>query len=210
MLAVVVCLYACLPAVQASNERAVAAWIGFAALANAGLGTTRQITWLGVIVMVPSAMWLLRRSRLVLAAGAASWVLSMGFIAAALHWLNQQPYVLPEHLMRNRIHLGVLPKALDSITRIGLDVVLLLLPVSLSLMMSLRRVGRAERFRVAGLCGVVLAVLIAFLVFAKGNHLAPVLLDPDVTQTAENTFLSFPMPLIGPPALPPDLEFGVC
>ncbi len=209
LFAVIVCLYACLRAVQAGGERSAAGWICFAALANAGLGTTRQIAWLGVIVMVPSAMWVLRRSRLVLAAGAASWMLSMGFIAAALHWFKQQPYILPEHLMLNRIQLGSVPVALESLTRIGLDVVLLLLPVALSLLASVGRVGRAERIRFGGIVGVVLLGLIALVVFAKGNHLAPFLLYPYVTQTAENTFLSFPMPLIGTPVLPPDFRIRI-
>ncbi len=51
--AIVVCLYGCLRALQASTTGASAAWISFAALANAVGGTARQIAWLGVLVMVP-------------------------------------------------------------------------------------------------------------------------------------------------------------
>ncbi len=60
---VVVCLYACLRALQAQSDRAVLAWLAFAALSNALGGTVRQIAWLGVLVMFPCAVWLLRRRR---------------------------------------------------------------------------------------------------------------------------------------------------
>ena len=43
----------CLRALQASTTGASAAWISFAALANAVGGTARQIAWLGVLVIGP-------------------------------------------------------------------------------------------------------------------------------------------------------------
>lgn len=53
VLAIVVCLFMCLRAVQAESERSAMAWICLAALLNAVGGTARQIAWLGVLVMVP-------------------------------------------------------------------------------------------------------------------------------------------------------------
>ena len=46
--AIVVCLYGCLRALQASTTAASVAWIIFASLTNAVGGTARQVAWLGV------------------------------------------------------------------------------------------------------------------------------------------------------------------
>jgi hypothetical protein len=105
VLCIVVCLYMCLRAAQAASERAAMLWISLAALVNAVGGTARQIVWLGVLVMVPSTLWLLRRSRRVLAAGCLSWIAGAGIIAVAMHWFARQPYSLPEPLIRGSIDL---------------------------------------------------------------------------------------------------------
>src|SRR5580692_7193080 len=63
---VVLCLYMCLRALQAETVRSAIAWIGIASLLNAVGGTARQIAWLGVLVMIPSTLWLLRRKQRVL------------------------------------------------------------------------------------------------------------------------------------------------
>jgi 4-amino-4-deoxy-L-arabinose transferase-like glycosyltransferase len=60
LFAIVVCLYCCLRALQSATPRATLLWILFAVAANAIFGTARQIAWLGVLVMVPSTLWLLR------------------------------------------------------------------------------------------------------------------------------------------------------
>jgi hypothetical protein len=92
---IVLCLYACLRAVQAESSRAALAWIVFAALSNAVGGTVRQIIWLGVLVMVPSALWLLRRNRTILLYGAIAYAVSVAFIEAATRWFKRQPYTIP-------------------------------------------------------------------------------------------------------------------
>src|SRR5215469_17870502 len=67
---IVLCLYACLRALKAETDNAAIAWICFAAVTNAIGGTVRQIAWLGVLVMVPSTLWLLRRRPRLIAVGA--------------------------------------------------------------------------------------------------------------------------------------------
>ena len=59
LFAIVVCLYGCLRALQASTQRSVILWLFFAVTANVVFGTSRQIAWLGTLVMVPSTLWLL-------------------------------------------------------------------------------------------------------------------------------------------------------
>ncbi len=61
--AIVVCLYGCVNAVEAETDRATLGWLIFAALSNSVLGTVRQTGWLGALVIVPSACWLMRRRR---------------------------------------------------------------------------------------------------------------------------------------------------
>jgi hypothetical protein len=98
LFAVVLCLYGCLRALRATTSRAAIAWLCFAVLTNAICGTSRQIAWLGVLVMVPSALWLLRAQRRVLLAGAAATLAGVAFIVVCMHWLQKQPYTIPEHL----------------------------------------------------------------------------------------------------------------
>lgn len=91
VLCILACVYMCLRAVQARSERAAMLWISLAALVNAAGGTVRQIAWLGLLVMVPCTLWLLRKSGRVLVAGGLSCFCGSVFILAALHWLKQQP-----------------------------------------------------------------------------------------------------------------------
>ena len=57
VLCIVVCLYMCLRACQAKSEHSAIVWISLAALVNAVGGTARQISWLGVLVMVPCTLY---------------------------------------------------------------------------------------------------------------------------------------------------------
>jgi len=98
VLCILLCFYMCLRAVEAESERSAMVWISLAALVNAVGGTARQIAWLGVLVMVPSTLWLLRKSRRVLVAGSLSCVAGAIFVAAAMQWFGRQPYSLPEPL----------------------------------------------------------------------------------------------------------------
>jgi hypothetical protein len=58
LFAVVICLYGCLRALQSTTNRSTIFWLCFAILSNALCGTSRQIAWLGILVMVPSTLWL--------------------------------------------------------------------------------------------------------------------------------------------------------
>jgi len=108
VLCILVCVYMCLRAVQSRSERAAMVWVSLAALVNALGGTVRQIAWLGLLVMVPCTLWLLRKSWRVLVAGGLSCGAGLVFILAALHWLKQQPYILPVSPIPRRIDLDFL------------------------------------------------------------------------------------------------------
>jgi 4-amino-4-deoxy-L-arabinose transferase-like glycosyltransferase len=96
LLCVVLCLYACLRALQARTDRSALAWICFATLSNAASnaagGTVRQIAWLGALVMVPSALWLMRRRQHFLLVGGLASIASMIIIFASLRRFHHRPY----------------------------------------------------------------------------------------------------------------------
>jgi len=94
--AIVLCLYLCLRAIHAPLPSQASAWLIAAAVSSAILGTARQTGWLGLIVIVPSACWLLRRRRLPFVLLAFIWLLCLGFVFTALHWFGRQMYATVE------------------------------------------------------------------------------------------------------------------
>jgi hypothetical protein len=154
VLCILACVYMCLRAVQTQSERSAVAWICLAALVNAVGGTVRQIAWLGLLVMVPCTLWLLRKSRRVLVAGCISWFIGVVFVAAAMHWFARQPYTIPVPLMP----IGINWKALTSLENTGFrsvgQLALLALPVLLMFCESLRLWNRraAAVFGIGFLC----------------------------------------------------------
>ena len=136
LFAIVLCLYGCLRALRATTPRATIVWLCFAVLTNAICGTSRQIAWLGILVMVPSALWLLRAQRRVLLAGAAVTLAAALFIFGCMHWLKQQPHTLPEHLLA-----GPYPvrRTFWQFIDLFLDVPFLLLPVAALFLPQIRR-----------------------------------------------------------------------
>jgi hypothetical protein len=136
---IVLCLYACLRALQAETDHAALVWICFAAVSNTIGGTARQIVWLGVLVMVPSTLWLLRHRPRFLLYGSLLYLLCVAFIFASIYWFHQQPYSVPETLIRDRITLRTLPLLFRNLLRGSLDTSLLLLPILLIFIPALRR-----------------------------------------------------------------------
>ena len=153
LLAIVVCFYCCLRTLEASSSSKAAVWICVAAAGNDILGSSRQIAWLGVLVMVPCTIAILRGQPRVLRAGAGAVLVSVSFILASLRWLAGKPYTLPE---RFEIH-GVrhILRHPSILARPALEVPMLLLPV---LLMFLPMVWRSRgRGRAGALCA--LAIL---------------------------------------------------
>jgi hypothetical protein len=136
LFATVLCLYGCIRALQSSTSRATIGWLCFAIATNAICGTSRQIAWLGILVMVPSTLWLLRAQRRVFLAGAAANLAGAVFILLCLHWLKQQPYSVPEHLF---VRSYPLAKTFGEFIYAFMDVPLLLLPIAALFLPELRK-----------------------------------------------------------------------
>ena len=96
LFALLLCIYCCLRAFQSVSDKTALGWLAFAALLNLAGGTVRQSAWLGVLVMVPSAAWHMRRRRHMLPVGAALWAVSGLGIALYMHWFHAQPYSVIE------------------------------------------------------------------------------------------------------------------
>ena len=96
LFSLLVCLYLCIRAIQASSDEGSIRWLVIAALSNVVLGTVRQTSWLGALVLVPSAVWCLRRRRGVPIAGGAFWCVCVVLIYACMHSFKLQPYSFDE------------------------------------------------------------------------------------------------------------------
>jgi hypothetical protein len=136
LFAIVLCLYGCLRALQAETGRAAIGWVCFAVAADGICGTSRQIAWLGILVMVPSAVWLLRSRRNVRAAAAAVNVAGMLWVFGCLQWFKRQPYNVPEHVFSDSFNAG---QAAGQLGHIFLDAPFLLLPIVALFLPGLRK-----------------------------------------------------------------------
>ena len=132
---IVICLYACLRALQASTSRATIGWLCFAVASNAIFGSSRQTSWLGILAMVPSALWLLRSRRSVLLVGAFANILGVAFIFACMAWFSHQPYNVHEGLALTHFSLRL---AVKEFAQAFVDLPFLLLPLALPFLPRLR------------------------------------------------------------------------
>jgi hypothetical protein len=181
LFAVVICLYSCLRALQSPTRRAAIAWLYFAVIANALCGTSRQIAWLGILVMLPSTLWLLRarhrglpEERSILLAGSAATLAGALFILGCMHWFSLQPYSQPEHLWVKSFPLTTI---LWQFFHSFLDIPFLLLPIMALFLVPLRR----SRPRVLALIALLLLGYLFLALYPshlRGNFpLEPVLND---------------------------------
>jgi len=148
LFALVICLYGCLRALQARTSSAAIGWLLFAVVTNAVFGTARQIAWLGILVMVPCTLWLLRTQRRVVIAGAAATAAGAVFIFICLQWLKHQPYNVPEHVLVGAFPIGHM---MVEMVRRFLDAPFLLLPIVALFLPQVRR----SRPRVLAVCSLV-------------------------------------------------------
>jgi hypothetical protein len=126
LFAIVICLYGCLHALQSPTQHSTLLWLVFAIATNALCGTARQIAWLGILILVPSTLWLLRAQRRVLIIGAIANLAGILFMIACLKWLKHQPYVIPEHLLPDTFPID---HVLGQLTFLFLEAPFLILPI---------------------------------------------------------------------------------
>jgi hypothetical protein len=196
LFAIVLCLYGCLRALQSSTDRSAIAWLCFAVSTNVVCGTSRQIAWLGTLVMVPSTLWLLRTGRRrVLLAGVAVNFAGFLVIFACLQWLEHQPYVVPVPLFVSNfpfLH------ALEQLGYLFLEIPFFLLPVIALFLPQIRK----SRPRMALLLSAAFLgyLLVAILMHKTGHifHLEPTDAVPGSLITSIGIIDVFSVPGVPP------------
>ena len=195
--AIIVCLYACLRALQASNPNRVIAWICLAVVTNAIGGSARQVAWLGVLVMVPSTLWLRRSQRRIVLAGAAATVAGVIFVFACMRWFQRQPYSLPslpENFFTARFPLV---EVLKQFTHVFMNAPFLLLPLFAIFIPPVRTSSR----RTIAVFSVMALIYVGGLVFFRHSHHNPLFLPSigdwvTVRGIYDSTFLLGTSPLM--------------
>jgi hypothetical protein len=137
LFAIVICLYGCVRALQSSTHRATIAWLCFAVATNAIFGTSRQIAWLGILVIVPSTLWLLRAQRSIIVAGATATLAGVLFMFGCSYWFSQQLYTAPAHLIPSYFSTD---RAIWELNDLLLDTPFLLVPVVALFLPELRKI----------------------------------------------------------------------
>ena len=135
------------------------------------MGTARQTGWLGTLVIVPSAFWIVRRRRHIpVVTLAVTWLLCLIFIFSALNWFNHQMYATVE-TSENMGHDPV--SIVASAIRVFLEISFFLLPI---LVAFLPQLARRRAWLILSAAGVSIFLAVLFLrpdSYALGVLLAP-------------------------------------
>jgi hypothetical protein len=173
LFAIVLCLYCCLRTIQAENSREAIFWLLFASVSSTVLGTARQTGWLGVLLLVPSTFWLVRRRVPVLLLVPA-WIACLGCVFASLSWFSRQLYTTREGVPKAGVTHNHTLEVEAATLRIFLNLAFFLLPILIAFIAPLWKESR----RRASLVAVATLLLGALLIlrphsFAVGLLLAP-------------------------------------
>lgn len=176
LFAVLLCLYGCLRAIQSGTSRATLGWLCFAVATNALCGTCRQIAWLGILVMLPSTLWILRRRDRVVLFGGGAFVTGVIFIICCMKWFARQPYIQPEHLVPNTFPLL---HTIHELIYLLLDAPFLLVPF---MILFVPQIHKAPRGIFAAICVMFFAY---FFLASYPSHLrGDFLLEPTIAWQA--------------------------
>ncbi len=172
LFSLVVCMYGCLRATE-SNDRDAVQWLTAAIISNVVLGSARQICWLGLIVLVPTTLWLLRSRRRVILVGSIEWTLGLIAIWLQFRWFLRQPYSVPEKLFMG-FHRNQLEHLMLSGVLFFLGLPLYMLPLWLPLLVQVKWQQRRQRL-IALVLGTATTIVVAVL---TSSSLLPIVLQP--------------------------------
>jgi hypothetical protein len=147
---ILACIAMCQRAVAAQADKAALLWLCSAMVVNVAGGTVRQIAWLGALIMVPSAAWLLRERRGMRTAGVLLFLCGLVGVLACLHWFNEQPYSVPEHVFVGPIHPKMLVHLGAQLFKTFLCLLLVIFPVSVMWLPVSQRLTANAKIRIIG------------------------------------------------------------
>jgi hypothetical protein len=153
---ILLCIYFCQRVVAAASSRTTLMWLCLAAGSNVAGGTARQVAWLGALVIVPSAGWMLRRRRGVLLTSSLLWVFSVAAIFACMRWFARQPYSIPGPAPKGA-HFSPIFLTIRSIIEViggTLCLLLLLYPILVGWLPKIRALDRAALLRIASITAI--------------------------------------------------------
>jgi Dolichyl-phosphate-mannose-protein mannosyltransferase len=172
---IVLCFYMCTRAIQADTDRAAVAWLILAASVNAIGGAVRQTAWLGILVVIPSATWYMRRRRGVLVAGAVSCIAGAFVIFACMRWFSLQPYSIVEKMVTApTAPLAFSKRASGAVIRIILPCALFILPILAAFLWKYPL--RLPRARKQGLIAAAVLISVTLFQIVRGKVFLPMAL----------------------------------
>jgi len=184
--AIVVCLYGCVNAVEAETDRAALGWLIFASLSNSVLGTVRQTSWLGALVIVPSACWLMRRRRGAVLTGSLLWLFNLIVVFGCMHWFKLQPYASVVELRKPEFHWWMIHSLRHIVVINLLEIAWLVLPVLLAVWAKYPFRDRKARMRaMLGMSALLIPVLSVWARHKGSDYLAP--FTPNIVTFALNS-----------------------
>jgi drug/metabolite transporter superfamily protein YnfA len=210
---IIACFYACLRALQARKNSAAAWWLTFAAIGNVAGGTVRQIAWLGVLVLFPSTVWILRRRKNILPIGILLYAVSLAGIVGCLRWFSLQPNSVSGPLMPVQTDGQHIHHLLVELASLFFDCAMFLLPILSSFFVSttLRNRRSADLLILSG----VACLLAALFLSLCHPHAFAALLAPyggnyvSATGMVDGTPIQGTRPVILPLALRLSLTVAV-
>jgi hypothetical protein len=193
LLCILVCLYGCQRALRASSDKTALLWLCGSAALNVLDGTVRQIVWLGTLVIVPSAFWLLRKRKGFKMAAVITWLLSVLSIALMMMWFLHQPYVLQEHIIRGSITGRTIRRILRLCVYGPMEVFCLSLPVLVAWIYAVRVLSRRRKLQIIALC----AAVTPFLLWAAHYNKVQGRLPPWSANVVSPYGILWSIPLMG-------------
>lgn len=164
LFALLLCLDLCLRSLQSSTPRAASAWLFLALAANLVLGTARQVSWLGALLIVPAAYWLLHHRRPALWKALTVWIFGLVCLYACVKWFQHQPFTQSDNPLDDVHNRQSSSEIIVNFLHFGLSLPLFLLPVLIGFITpAWLQTNRSKR--IAGFGALVLAASTGAAVF---------------------------------------------
>jgi hypothetical protein len=168
LVGMVLALYCCVRVLQAGSEAHAIGWVVVATSTNAIAGTARQTAWLGILVLIPVTLWLMRRWKRLLVVGALADLAALVFMLVSLRWLSHQVYAVPEPFLPRERNLHVFVDALMKFLRGLTTLGAFLLPITVSFVAV---VWRRRLYRTATFAGALVLTLALAIVVGRSHRL---------------------------------------
>lgn len=205
LFSLLLCLYLCLRSLQTASDTSAFNWLVLAAVSNVVSGSVRQTAWLGLLVIVPSAGWLLRNRRLPWVKLAVLWLFSLLCIYACIRWFGRQPFTQRETPIQDLLGFRSIAIMIRDLSFFVLCIPMFLLPVLMAFVTPVWVRTRRTRIAIAiALAGVAVMVLALYVYLLQYHHPLQGWLAPwGGTRVTDQGLINFPEIGVRPSAIDP-------